>query len=159
MSANNFQPHVVVIPEDGANRQLLTGFQLEFPTRQIHREPEAGGWLKVRECFEEEHIAGMRKYEWRIVLLLVDFDGQNDRLEEFRSAIPEDLEDRVFVLGAWTEPQDLTRAGLGSFETIGRSLAKDCRDGTEVTWGHTLLRHNASEVARFCERVRSILGS
>jgi len=48
-------------------------------------------------------------------------------------------------------------AGLGSFETIGKALAHDCRDGTNATWGNELLRHNALEVERFCERARSIL--
>ena len=56
----------------------------------------------------------------------------------------------------WTEPEAL-RAALGSYETIGRALAKDCREGTDTTWEHRLLRHNSGEIGRLRERVRPIL--
>ena len=63
------------------------------------------------------------------MVLLVDLDAKGDRLRKVRAVIPAHLADRVFVLGVWTEHLK----GLGSFETIGRALAKDCRDGTDVT--------------------------
>ena len=65
--------------------------------------------------------------------------------------------DRVFVLGALTEPEELRTARLGTYETIGMKMAKDCRDQTDTTWGHNLLRHNASEIGRLRDRVRPIL--
>jgi hypothetical protein len=36
-------------------------------------------------------------------------------------------------------------------------MARDCREETEETWGHELLRHNAGELARLREQVRPIL--
>jgi len=48
-------------------------------------------------------------------------------------------------------------ATLGSYETIGRALAEDCREGTDTTWEHGLLRHNSGEIGRLRERVRPIL--
>ena len=90
------------------------------------------------------------------MVLLIDFDGKEDRLEEAKAGIPGHLTDRVFVLGAWTEPEAL-KADLGSYETIGLALAKDCREGTDTTWGHDLLRHNATELDRLRKHVRPIL--
>ena len=45
-----------------------------------------------------------------------------------------------------TEPEDLKKAALGPYETIGMLVAKDCREETDTTWGHGLLRHNADEI-------------
>ena len=157
MSANHYQPHVIVIPEDRANRQILSGFQLVCSTRSIHRVPEAGGWLRVLDCFQSEHIPALRKYPARIVVLLVDFDGDMSRGQQVKSQIPADLQDRVFGLGSQTCPEDLKTAGLGSFETIGRKMAQDCCQNTNEIWDHELLRHNAAELARFCQQARPIL--
>jgi hypothetical protein len=66
------------------------------------------------------------------------------------------LRDRVFILGARSEPEAL-KPDLGSYETIGRALAKDCHEGTDATWGHDLLLHNAIEIDRLRQHVRPIL--
>jgi len=159
MSVNRKRLHVFVLPEDDANLQLATGFVLEFPTRQIQRLPVAGGWREVVSRFESDHMDEMDKYPERLMVLLIDFDSRYSRLEEVRAGIPGHLVDRVFVLGAWTEPEDLKRAKLGSYETIGRAMAQDCRRNANATWGHELLRHNADELARLCERIRPILSA
>jgi len=36
-------------------------------------------------------------------------------------------------------------------------MAKDCREDTDTTWGHPLLRHNTGELDRLREHVRPIL--
>jgi len=93
----------------------------------------------------------------RFMVLLIDFDGKANRLDLAKAAIPDDLIDRVFVLGVWSEPEGLRSAKLGSYETIGLALAKDCREDRNLTWDHDLLRHNASELVRLREQVRPIL--
>ena len=71
--------------------------------------------------------------------------------------VPEHLRDRVFILGVWTEPEDL-RTKLGRpYEKIGEDLAAACHENADGDWGHGLLQHNASELARLRERVRPIL--
>lgn len=148
-----------MLPEDDENRQLATGFHLHLDwniSRQFDVQPVAGGWLKVLDIFVRVHAAGMERYPLRHLVLLIDFDGQPERLGIAKSQIPAHLTDRVFVLGALREPKDL-RPDLGSCETIGLALAKDCREKSETTWGHPLLRHNASELARLQEHVRPIL--
>ena len=45
MSVNRHKPHLLVLPEDDANRQLARGFELELSTRQFQVLQPAGGWL------------------------------------------------------------------------------------------------------------------
>jgi hypothetical protein len=149
MSVNRQQPHVLVLPEDDANRQLANGFLLDpyLSHRNIRVLEEAGGWTKVLERFLSDHVLAMSRFPGRFMVLLIDFDGRKDRLKDAKARIPEHLTDRVFILGAWSEPEAL-RASLGSYETIGLAMAQDCREETVTTWGHDLLRHNASELQR-----------
>ena len=159
MSVNKHQPHVLVLPEDDANRQLAKGFALELDQsagRSIQVLEVAGGWFEVLNRFESDQVADMEKYSARHMVLLFDFDRKADRLSYAMGKVPEHLRDRVFVLGALSEPEAL-RSDLGSYETIGRKMAKDCREETDTTWGHDLLRHNASEIGRLRKRVRPIL--
>jgi hypothetical protein len=161
MSVNKERPHVFVLPEDDANRQLANGFFLDYTLSNRRRSfqvlPEVGGWRDVLERFKSEHTIEMDRNPNRFMVLLIDFDNQQDRLATAKAAIPERLTDRVFVIGAQREPEDLKKANLGSYEAIGLKLAKDCREESDSTWGHPLLQHNESELARLREHVRPIL--
>jgi hypothetical protein len=117
---------------------------------------EVGGWTQVLDRFESNYIVEMDRYSHRFMVLLIDCDGQQERLNDARVRIPERLEERVFILGALTNPESL-RADLGSYETIGLKLAKDCREETSHAWGHRLLQHNVSEIDRLRRFVRPIL--
>jgi hypothetical protein len=158
MSVNKYLPHIFVLPEDDANRQLANGFQLDplLATRRMQILDEAGGWQEVLHHFQSFHIPEMDRNALRFMVLLIDFDGMEDRLNAARAVIPDRLAERVFVLGAWNEPEDLRQA-KGSYESIGLAMAKDCRNNTEEIWAHDLLRHNATELARLREHVRPIL--
>lgn len=48
MSVNNYKPHLLVLPEDEANRQLANGFLQDFSLnlRCIQVLPIAGGWAR-----------------------------------------------------------------------------------------------------------------
>lgn len=157
---NRFLPHVLVLPEDDANRQIANGFVLSLDSsvfNKIQVLEEVGGWGQVLDRFESDHVGGMDRYAGRHLVLLIDFDGDRERLRTAKDRIPEHLVDRVFVLGALSEPEALKGAGLGHYETIGGEMAKDCRQGTDVIWNHALLRHNASEIERLRQHVRPIL--
>ena len=159
MSVNKHRPHILVLPEDDANRQLANEFhqQVDWSRyRQMQVLPVAGGWGEVLNLFENEHTAEMERCADRFMILLIDFDREQDRLREAQSRIPAHLIERVFILGVWSEPEDL-RAALGSYAVIGEAIARDCRDGTDKTWGHELLQHNAAELDRLREHVRPIL--
>jgi hypothetical protein len=155
---NKYRPHVLVLPEDDANRQLANGFLLEVTrSRRMQVLPVAGGWAEVLRSFQSDHVGQMDRFPERRMILLIDFDNREDRLNEARAVIPHELNDRVFVLGVWSQPEDLRRANLRSYETIGKVMAEDCRAGTETIWGHDLLRHNAPELGRLRRHVQPIL--
>lgn len=157
---NRNQPHVLVLPEDDANSQLANGFHKEVDFtryRQMQVLEVAGGWIRVLERFKADHVAKMVSNPNRFMVLLIDFDGQPERLGKAKAEIPTELADRVFILGAREQPEALKRELSQSCEDIGSRLAHDCRDDTYATWGHQLLQHNASELDRLREDVRPIL--
>ncbi len=58
MSVNRELPHVMVLPEDDANRQLALGFHLQVDwrcKRQMQVLRVAGGWREVLDRFRVEH--------------------------------------------------------------------------------------------------------
>jgi hypothetical protein len=156
MSVNKYQPHILILPDDDANRQLANGFDRSVAHRQFQILPPAGGWGLVCDLMASDHAGFMRRYPNRFMVLLIDFDDQPNRLEHVKSRIPEDLHERVFVLGALTDPEDLRQA-LGSYETIGGQIATDCRNDSQAIWDHELLQHNASELLRVRDAVRNFL--
>jgi hypothetical protein len=137
MSVNRYQPHVLVLPEDDANRQLANGFiqDQDVSTRRIQVLEPAGGWMRVLECFTSDHVRAMETCQLRSMVLLIDFDGKKDRMNLAKEVIPSHLTERVFVLGVLTEPEDLRKASLGSYETIGRAMAKDLPRGNRYDLG------------------------
>jgi hypothetical protein len=160
MGVNKHLPHVFVLPEDDANRQLAVGFVMGIDmihSRQIFVLPVAGGWKLVLQHFLSDHVSDMEKFPQRYMVLLIDFDSNEQRLGDATSDIPPALRERVFILGVWSEPEDLKRAGLGSYETIGLAMARDCRKETSATWHHDLLWHNEDQLARLRNKVRPIL--
>ena len=160
MTANDYRLHIMVLPEDDANRQIANGFSLEIDpllSRRFRVLPVAGGWKAVLDRFGADHLKPMEKYSGRHLALLIDRDGEVARIHEAQACIPKHLIDRVFVLGALSEPEALKKAGLGSYEEIGRKLARDCREQTDATWNHVLLQHNASEVDRLRKIIRPVL--
>jgi len=158
MSANKYLPHILLLPEDDANTELANGFVLEVQyLRRIQILPAAGGWTNACETFFSQHVKGMRTYSERYFVLLIDFDDQIDRAAKIKERIPADLRNRVFLIGTKTEPEALKKAGLGSLESIGRGLAKECRDGNRDIWSHDLLKENASEIDRLNVAVGRLL--
>jgi len=158
MSVNKHRPHVLVLPEDDADRQLANGFHLALGSpRQIQVLPEIGGWGKVLDRFNSDHVRDMSGLPHRSVVLVIDFDGDLSRLEKAKESIPVELADRVFVIGVLSEPEVLKADLCCSLEAIGVAMASDCREGTSTTWGHPLLQHNAGEIERLHRRVRPVL--
>ncbi|MEX0728333.1 MAG: hypothetical protein WD065_18830 [Planctomycetaceae bacterium] len=159
MSPNKYVPHVIILPEDDANYQLANGFRLHEAIAQgcIQVLPVAGGWPRVKSLLNDEHLAGLRNYHLRHLVLLVDFDGDKQRYGQIIQDFPSDLMPRLFVIGIWTEPEDLQRQQLGNNEAVGRQLARECRENRRELWNHELLAHNAAELDRMNGILRPIL--
>ncbi|MBN3727264.1 hypothetical protein [Burkholderia sp. Ac-20379] len=160
MAVNKYKPHVWVVPEDDANRELANGFVLQYSVNDecIDIRPPSGGWPKVLNEFTETHIAHLRNLPHRHLVLLIDFDGNfQNRLQYFKSQFPVDIADRVYVLGTLIEPEDL-RVDLGqSLEEIGEQLADACANNVDGLWTHGMVLHNASERARLMASVKNFL--
>ena len=160
MSVSKYKPHVWVVPEDDANRQLANGFLLHprLDLTAIDVRPAPGGWPKVLEAMERIHTRELRKYTLRQLILLVDFDGKGDaRAAHFRAAFPSDVQGRIYVLGVRDEPESM-RADLGiRFEDVGRRLADACDNDEDGLWGNEHLLHNRAELLRLSANVKPIL--
>ncbi len=161
MSVNKYKKHILVLPEDDANRQIANGFILA-PTLNdtaIQILPPAGGWTKVLKSFKDNHVSGMYKYKDRMMLLLVDFDQDEKRLDNIKNQIPDALKKRVFVLGVQSEPENLKKniANINTFEELGKNIAQECVNETDKIWEHELLKHNRNELDRMISSVKPFL--
>lgn len=91
-------------------------------------------------------------------MILVDFDESDARRRDVLGDLPEELTERVFLLGVWSNPEKLQNAlGHRSREQIGQELAAECLRSQHVLWTNELLRHNADELVRLRERVLPFL--
>ena len=156
---NKYQPHIHVLAEDDANRQMANGFLLgpNLNNRAVKVLPLPGGWKKTVEEFTKEYAPEMRQLRHRMMVLLIDFDDNENRLSYVESHIPDDLKARVFVLGVLSEPENLRTDIKKTFEEIGEALAKDCSDNTHELWEHNLLKHNKAELDRMPLSVKQLL--
>ena len=159
MSINKYQRHILVLPEDDANRQIANGFVLDpnLNNRVIQVLSPADGWKKVVDKFTNDHAPEMRQFPNRMIVLLIDFDERENRLSYVQSQIAEDLKERVFVLGVLSEPENLKRDIKKTFEEIGETIAKDCSENKNELWEHDLLRHNKTELERMILSVKPFL--
>lgn len=160
MSCNKNKPHILVLPEDRANRQIANGFilDLNLNDRSIQILPPAGGWKRVVDAFKDVHARNLEKYSERRIVLLIDFDRQfKGRFNRIQKVIPRELSKRVFVLGVLSEPEDLRINIRKSFEDIGKALSEDCVEDTRNLWGHDFLRHNEPELERMISSVKPFL--
>lgn len=157
--SNKYQPHILVLAEDDANRQIANGFLLEpyLNNRAVKVLPLPGGWKKTVEEFTKNYASEMRQLPEKMMVLLIDFDENENRLSYVESHIPDDLKARVFVLGVLSEPENLRTDIKKTFEEIGKALAKDCSDNTNELWGHNLLKHNKGELDRMASSVKPFL--
>lgn len=158
---NSYRPHLLILPEDDMNRQLANGFLLEPSVQQraVQVLPFAGGWPKVKKSFLETHISMLRQYPDRHLILLIDFDNKlEERRQKFKGIIPDDVADRVYILGTLTEPEDLPKECNGlSPEKIGEALAISCYGNEIGLWGNRLLQHNQEEIDRLSKSVKPFL--
>ncbi len=159
MSINKYKPHLLILPEDDANREIANGFvnNLKINERIIQILPIADGWTKAMEKFIDDYASGMQKFPQRRIVLLIDFDQRENRFDYVKEKIPTDLQDRVFILGVQSNPENLRNSTQKSLETIGETLADNCADHIDDLWGHELLKHNETELESLRQDVKPFL--
>lgn len=154
---NRFTPHLLILPEDDANREIVNGFLKEnrLIQRCIQVLPIAGGWGKV---LSKIPTCQLERFGEQRLLLLIDFDDDVTRRDQLvRDNIPEQIKNRVYCLGVRSEPEKLRNSCKMSFETIGNTLAAECAEGKCRLWKHELLAHNEAELSRLLIDVRPFL--
>ena len=159
MSANKYTRHLIVIPEDQAVCDIVNGFStyLDANERQFSVYDLARGWERGRDTLLQLSEGYMRKYPYSYAVLIVDFDGNAHRGSEIKNQIPEEVRDRVFVVGVLNEPEDLKDSTGMKFEELGRQIAGGCKDSSIDFWkGQELLAHNVDEIRRLSEAVRDL---
>jgi hypothetical protein len=157
-------PHVVIVPEDDANRDLVNGFlkHQNINHRGASVLRKTGGWTKLLNNFD---FNSLKTNPQRRVILLVDFDNYDkksiakidQRKTEILAKIPDELRERFYLLGVYSEPEKLKSSCQMSYEKIGTTLATECADETYKLWNHELLQHNDPELARLSQDVKSFL--
>lgn len=159
MKINRHLPHILILPEDDANRQIANGFILDQNLNKspIQILPYDRGWENLLKTFINDHLPKIRQFQQRRMVLLIDFDQRQDRLSYVQGYIPDDLIERVFILGVQSNPERLRRVTNKSFEGIGETLAEDCAKNTNELWGHDLLEHNRSQLDRMILSVKPFL--
>lgn len=165
MSINNFTPHLLVLSEDNAYRQIATGFISHFAVihHNVRINKIAKGGLKVLKLFSRSYISGMRTYRHRHILLLFDCDESIENYNiKVQQVIPEDIKDRVFFLSSFNEVENIKdNLGRGKIGHSGKKLAESCYNATFNThgdaWQCPQLKHNQSELERLAHSVRPFL--
>ena len=160
MSINKYQPHVWLIPEDDANRQIAVGFRAHgaVDVRRVGISDPAGGWGHVCDVFETEFVPYLRAYQNGHVVMLIDFDEQGEaRRSACAQRIPDDLMTRVFLIGSMATPEQLRAELSMSYERIGETLARDCSLADLGRWCHPHLSHNLDELRRMVPILRPII--
>lgn len=157
MALNRERPHVLVLPEDDATRSIAAGF-VDAAIGPMQVLNPARGWPNVLDQFETDQISQLRKYRHQHLVLLIDFDDQYPaRLTQFQLAMPSDVQDRVYVLGALTEAETLKRESGKKFGPLGQALAQACADDDDRLWTLGQLKHNESELQRLQTNVKPFL--
>jgi hypothetical protein len=161
---NAYQPHVMIVPEDAACRDVANGFVLRVDRdRAVQVLPPMDGWANVRDALVRDAFRLARFPERRLVVI-VDFDNDLGRAEAVMGGCPDAIKDRVYIVGARDEVEDLRsslvaqgRLDPNTLEGIGRLLAADCRHEAVVTWSHDMLGHNEAQYERMRTDLRALL--
>lgn len=159
MSLNRFSPHLLILTEDNANRAIVNGFLMDerIHQRRVQALNASGGWIKVKEKFLQDYYPSMERYHHRHVLLVIDSDGDANRIPAMLEDIPETVRSRTFIIGTLETPERLASLVKEKAENIGRRLAQDCVENTTATWSHSHLQHNSDELQRLNAVVRHFL--
>jgi len=159
MSVNRARPHLLILPEDQANREIVNGF-LAYSSVDLNRVQvmkNLGGWKNVCNEFEHVYVPKLNQNKNCHVVMLIDFDEKPDRRAYVEGLIPDDLQDRVFVIGVWSQPEKLKEDTMLTFEGIGGKLEQDCPRQPAGIWNHELLNHNAVDLDRLWKSLGAIL--
>lgn len=169
MSANRYQKHLLILCEDYATNAMVNGFLSSRHlknARQVQTLPYLKGWQSVVDSVLNKQLQELARYPERELLLVIDFDKDPARATTIRQHIraalekrqlPYEFEQRVHILGALMEAEDLRRALGQSLEEVGQEAAQQCHENRSALWLHDLLKHNQEDVKHLTMAFRRLL--
>lgn len=172
---NEYRPHLKILCEDEINQNFAKGFILGLNSYQfLHPQIEtikdvAGGWNKAVNGLNEVWLNQLKQNKYLFLLILIDSDGNSNRLNAVLSTIPNDLKERVFVMGCLDEPETLKQQSHAAIkqmdkkekvsdEAVGKVLFQHCKDNPENNlWHSDELKHNLAEIERLKENTKHFI--
>ena len=155
---NKFKPHLFIVPEDDADRQIAVGFQMHLEAKgEMQIVDVARGWLKVVGVIKDEYVPLLKNNLNSHVLGIIDCDKDVDRIAEQLENFPEDIRNRIFLLGVNENPQEFKRSAKMHFAEIGEKLADECYKDELDLWNHEMLSYSSSEALRAKDVLRELV--
>ena len=155
---NKFKPHLFIAPEDDADRQIAVGFQMHLEAKgEMQIVDVARGWLKVVGVIKDEYVPLLKNNLNSHVLGIIDCDKDADRIAEQLENFPEDIRNRIFLLGVNENPQEFKRSAKMHFAKIGEKLADECYKDELDLWNHEMLSYSSSEALRAKDALRELV--
>jgi len=147
---DKFKPHLFIVPEDDADRQIAVGFQMHLEAKgEMQIVDVARGWLKVVGVIKDEYVPLLKNNLNSHVLGIIDCDKDADRIAEQLENFPEDIRNRIFLLGV--------RSAKMHFAEIGEKLADECYKDELDLWNHEMLSYSSSEALRAKDVLRELV--
>lgn len=155
---NKFKPHLFIVPEDDADRQIAVGFQMHLEAKgEMQIVDVARGWLKVVGVIKDEYVPLLKNNLNSHVLGIIDCDKDADRIAGQLENFPEDIRNRIFLLGVNENPQEFKRSAKMHFAEIGEKLADECYKDELDLWNHEMLSYSSSEALRAKDVLRELV--
>ena len=159
MSVNKYKPHLFVVPEDKADKNFAVGFELDarLAAGSFQIMPLAGGWLKVINIINDEYVPKLQQNKYSHVLGIIDCDGDDERIANELAKFPDEVADRIFLLGAIETPEIFRQKVGDNSERIGERMAEECFNESYDLWNHEDLAHVSYEIQRAATTIRPIV--
>lgn len=170
---NKYQPNLQILCEDKINRDIANGFILGLHNHHFMNPSPiesyaelAGGWTKAVDNLSNFWIDNLRNNLNLFLLILIDSDRDPNRISQIISKIPNDLKERIFVMGCFNEPEilkqqshiaikQMDKKAKISNENVGKVLFQHCKDNPENNlWYSDELKHNLTEIERLKENTK-----
>ena len=146
MSCNNDKPHLHIYSEDAATHDVADGFIHLFPGRKQRQIQvfTCSGYPNVKQKVEAD--AKLMLYPERMILCVIDFDGNLGRIDELKNLVASNIQNRVYVIGCVDEVETAkqTLGFQGHNDDFGKRLAGQ----NDWDWNNPCLLSSKQELKR-----------
>lgn len=150
---NKYKDCLLILPEDRRLSEVVNGYLItgQRNQRKFQILPYERGWKHVFNRIKELK-KDLDKYPNLRILLVIDFDKDQNRLNEFTEEIGEKYIERMFILGPYENVEALKRCcKTTSAEQVGKILAQTSpkSNSQDNPWKGEQLSMFSKEIKRF----------